>query len=182
MGDSFAVAVIHWPAVVGFMEVGNQGWELAVRIALGVWIVVLALAMIAGRGKAGAQWGLAMTMCAGLVAAFWAAHPGAWMYLFLGLLFLFFHVALRARLQEAVAGNRRTRTPVALNGRGRPPCSSRRRRAPTRDPGGTEITNPRPTDGGAHKIAPVIGRQSIQDVAIAAPTRRPACPPAWLCG
>ena len=100
LGDSFAVAVIHWPAVVGFMEVGNQGWELAVRIALGVWIVVLSLAMIAGRGKAGAQWGLAMTMCAGLVAAFWAAHPGAWMYLFLGLLFLFFHVALRARLQE----------------------------------------------------------------------------------
>ena len=100
LGDAYAFAVLQWPAVVGALETPAAGGWLALKIALGLWVVLLALAATFGRRGAGPAFGLATSLCAALVAAFWASHPGLWMYLWLALLPIAFYAAQRTRLDE----------------------------------------------------------------------------------
>ena len=62
LGDSFAVAILQWPAAVGAVMLDGPGWELALRIVLGIWVVLVSLGMIVGR-TAGPRWGLMLTIC-----------------------------------------------------------------------------------------------------------------------
>jgi hypothetical protein len=100
LGDPYAFAVLQWPAVVGALELPDAGWWVALKFALCLWVGLLALAATFGRRGAGPAFGLATSLCAALVAAFWASHPGAWMYLWLALLPIGFYAAQRARLDE----------------------------------------------------------------------------------
>jgi hypothetical protein len=103
LGDPYAFAVLQWPAVVGAMETPDVGWWLGLKIALGLSVGLLALAATFGRRGAGPAFGLATSLCAALVPAFWARHPGPWMYLWLTLLPIGFYAAQRARLDEPEA-------------------------------------------------------------------------------
>lgn len=100
LGDPYAFAFLQWPAVVAIMEMPDGGWGLALKIGLGLWVGLLSLAATFGRRGAGPTFGLAISLCAALVAAFWASHPGPWMYLWLALLLIGFYAAQRARLEE----------------------------------------------------------------------------------
>ncbi len=99
IGDSFAVAILQWPAVVGAIAFDGPGWELALRIVLATWAVLLSLGMILGRRNSG-RWGLAMTLCAGLAAGLWLAVPSGWSAVWFVALIITFHAALRARMDE----------------------------------------------------------------------------------
>src|SRR5262249_58162815 len=41
VGDVFTYALLLWPAVVGLLVLGSEGWQLALRIALAVWLGLL---------------------------------------------------------------------------------------------------------------------------------------------
>ncbi|MEL6884218.1 MAG: hypothetical protein AAFP87_06890 [Pseudomonadota bacterium] len=102
LGDSFAVAILQWPAAVGAMMLDGPGWELAARIVLGTWVVLVSLGMIVGR-KAGPRWGLVMTLCAGLATGLWLSVPTAWAVVWFVALVIVFHAAVHARMHETVA-------------------------------------------------------------------------------
>lgn len=110
LGDPYAFAVLQWPAVVAFMETPGEGWWLALKFALGLWVCLLSLAAIFGRRGAGPTFGFAVTLCAALVAAFWASQPGPWMYLWLALLPIGLYAAQRARLDEPGRASSRAAT------------------------------------------------------------------------
>ncbi len=103
LGDAYAIALLQWPAVIGWWGAPDEGWGLALKITLGLWVVLLSLAVTFGRKKAGTKFGLAITLCAVLVAAACATHPGPWLYPCLFLLMICFYAAQRARIQEPVA-------------------------------------------------------------------------------
>ncbi len=99
LGDSFAVAILQWPAAVGAVMLDGPGWELAARIVLGTWVALVSLGMIVGR-KNGARWGLAMTLCAALATGLWLSVPTAWAVVWFVALVIAFHAAVHARMQE----------------------------------------------------------------------------------
>ncbi|MCP4997955.1 MAG: hypothetical protein GY933_04180 [Hyphomicrobiales bacterium] len=100
LGDAYAIALLQWPAVIGIWALSNDGWQLILKIGLSAWVVLLSLAVTFGRKEAGTRFGLATILCAVLVAAACAAHPGLWMFLWLFLLMVSFYAAQRAHLQE----------------------------------------------------------------------------------
>ena len=100
LGDSYAIAILQWPAVIGFLEAPEDGLGSAVKWTCAAWVVVTVLTITFGRGEAGSRFGVAMSICAALVAAFWLAHPGGLMYVWLALLLLCFFAAQRARVAE----------------------------------------------------------------------------------
>ena len=99
LGDSFAVAILQWPALIGAIALDGPGWELAARIVLGTWVVLVSLGMIVGR-SAGPPWGLAMTFCAGLAAGLWVSVPTFWSLVWFIALVITFHAAIKARMTE----------------------------------------------------------------------------------
>ncbi len=56
LGDSFAVALLQWPAVIGALELGDEGWQFALKIVLATWATLVSLGLIFGR-KQGPRWG-----------------------------------------------------------------------------------------------------------------------------
>lgn len=102
LGDSYAIALLHWPAVIGLIATPGQGWWIVLKLAFGIWVGLLALALVFGRRAAGTRFGTFMVLCAALVGAAWIAHPGPWMYLWLVLLVPAFYGAQRARMIEPV--------------------------------------------------------------------------------
>lgn len=99
LGDSFAVALLQWPAVICAMELGDEGWQLALKIVLGVWAALVSLSLIFGR-KEGPHWGLAMALCSGCIAALWLTHGTLWSLVWFGVAMIAFHAAIRARITE----------------------------------------------------------------------------------
>jgi len=93
VGDVFTYALLLWPAVVGLLVLGSEGWQLALRIALAVWLGLLHL--VAYRGAGGRFFGTSMLMLSGCVAAFWWTHPGPWMLLWLCFLWVGLYAAVR---------------------------------------------------------------------------------------
>ena len=102
LGDSFAVAILQWPAAVGAVMLDGPGWELAARIVLGSWVVLVSLGMIVGR-KSGPRWGLLMTLCAGLATGLWLSVPTAWALVWFVALVIAFHAGIHARMHETPA-------------------------------------------------------------------------------
>lgn len=100
LGDSFAVALLQWPPLVAALLLDGGGWLTVLRIACFTWVGLVGLALIFGRGQSGAQWGLAMALCAGCVAAAVLLHPGVWMMAPMLALLFGFHAALKIRLVE----------------------------------------------------------------------------------
>lgn len=101
LGDSFAVAFLQWPAVIGVLELGDGGWAFALKIVLGTWALLVSLGLIIGR-KQGPRWGLTMTLCAGFAAALWLTYPGLWTFVWFMALMVTFYAAIRARMEETV--------------------------------------------------------------------------------
>src|SRR5215467_3207593 len=93
VGDVFTYALLLWPAVVGLLALGSEGWELALKIVLAVWLGLLHL--VAYRGAGGSFFGTSMLMLSGCVAAIWWTHPGPWMYLWLCVLWVGLYAAVR---------------------------------------------------------------------------------------
>ena len=77
----------------------GTGWWLALKIVLGLWVGLVALALIFGR-REGTLFGTMMALCAALVGAIWVSNPGPWMWLWALLLVPAFYGAQRARLIE----------------------------------------------------------------------------------
>jgi len=97
LGDVFAFAFLLWPAVVGVFVLGSDGWQLALRIALAVWLGLMHL--VAYRRERGAYFGNSMLMLSGCVAAFWWTHPGPWMYPWLALVLIGLYATIRGVLR-----------------------------------------------------------------------------------
>lgn len=100
LGDSFAVALLQWPPLVAALLLDGGGWLFVLRIACLAWVGLVGLALIFGRGQSGPQWGLAMALCAGCVAAAVLLHPGVWMAAPMLALLFGIHAALKIRLTE----------------------------------------------------------------------------------
>ncbi len=116
VGEIFAFALLLWPAVIGLFALSSDGWQLALRIALAVWLGLLHL--VAYRRERGAFFGNSMLMLSACVAAFWWTHPGPWMYLWLVVLFIGLYAAIRGVLNARTPLSERARAPDAADARG----------------------------------------------------------------
>ncbi len=100
IGDSFAVAILQWPAIILAVELDGGGWALAARIVLGAWALIVALGITFGR-REGPRWGLVMTLAAASAAALWLSYPSFWCLAWFLVLMIAFHTGIRTRLDEA---------------------------------------------------------------------------------
>ena len=96
-GDIFTFALLLWPAVVGLVALPDQGWTLALKIALAIWLGVMHLVAYRQQGKA--FFGNSMLMLSGCVAGFWWTHPGSWMYAWLLTILVGVYAVVRGALQ-----------------------------------------------------------------------------------
>jgi len=110
VGELFTYALLLWPAVVGLFVLQSQGWQLALRIALGIWLGLLHL--VAYRGAGGRFLGNSMLMLSACVAAFWWSHPGAWMYLWMFFILVGVYAAIRGSLKSGPRVHDGTKQPV----------------------------------------------------------------------
>lgn len=102
LGDSFAVAILHWPAVIGALTLDGDGWVLVLRGVLATWAALVSLGLIFGRAE-GPRWGLVMTLTAGFAAAFWVTVPTLWALIWFVLLMIGLHTSIQVRMAEASA-------------------------------------------------------------------------------
>lgn len=106
VGEIFTFALLLWPAVVGLFVLSDEGWQLALKIALAVWLGMMHL--VAYRRERGSFFGNSMLMLSVCVAGFWWTHPGPWMYAWLVVILIGVYAAVRGVLrnrtrQEAAA-------------------------------------------------------------------------------
>jgi hypothetical protein len=99
VGELFAYALLLWPAVVGLMVLQSQGWQLALRIAMAIWLLLMHLT--AYRGKGGRFVGTSLLMLSACVAGFWWAHPGPWMYPWLFVILVGLYASVRRVLRAS---------------------------------------------------------------------------------
>ena len=98
LAEPTTFALLQWPALLVVLWLdGAAGWSLAARIALGLWL--LAMAVAAYRGGRGVGFGNAMLLQNALVAAAWWSHPSPWVFACLAGLLLSMLVAQRLRLR-----------------------------------------------------------------------------------
>jgi hypothetical protein len=83
--------------VLGLSVLHSQGWQLALKIALAVWLGLFHL--IAYRGAGGRFMGNSLLMLSACVAAFWWSHPGPWMYLWLAVIVIGMYATVRGALR-----------------------------------------------------------------------------------
>lgn len=102
LGDSFAVAMLHWPAVIGALTLDGEGWVLVLRGVLATWAALVSLGLIFGR-KEGPRWGLVMTLAAGFAAALWVTVPTLWALIWFVLLMIALHTGIKLRIEEPTA-------------------------------------------------------------------------------
>jgi len=96
VGEVFTYALLLWPAVVGLIELRAEGWQLALKIGLAVWLGLLHI--VAFRQGRGAFFGNSLLMLSACIAAFWWTHPGPWMYLWLVVVVIGLYAAVRGVL------------------------------------------------------------------------------------
>jgi len=96
VGEVFTYVLLLWPAVIGLLALQSQGWQLWLRIALGVWLGLMHL--VAYRRGRGAFFGNSLLMLSGCVAGFWWTHPGPWMYLWLVTILIGLYATVRGVL------------------------------------------------------------------------------------
>ena len=110
LGDTYAAALLFWPAVIAALEVPpDTRWGLALRVLLWAWAGLFALAASFGRRPAGPQFGLALTLGAAALALFWSLDGVAPRLAALAATILCFHAAERARLAEPPSRERLAR-------------------------------------------------------------------------
>lgn len=97
VGELFAYVLLLWPAVIGLFELGSQGWQLWLRIAAAIWLLLMHLTAYRGRG--GRYLANSLLMLSGCVAGFWWTHPGPWMYLWLVVILIGLYAAVRGVLR-----------------------------------------------------------------------------------
>jgi hypothetical protein len=105
VGDVFTFALLLWPAVVGLFVLADEGWQLALKIALIAWLGVMHL--VAYRQERGAFFGNSMLMLSGCVAGFWWTHPGPSMYLWLFVILVGVYAAVRGALRGSAPSTMR---------------------------------------------------------------------------
>jgi len=96
VGEVFTYALLLWPAVVGLLALQSQGWQLWLKIALGVWLALMHL--VAYRRGRGAFFGNSLLMLSACVAGFWWTHPGPWMYPWLATILIGLYASVRGVL------------------------------------------------------------------------------------
>jgi hypothetical protein len=99
ISETYAAALLFWPAVIAALEVPESRWGAALRLLLWAWVAVFALAASFGRRPAGPQFGLALSLGALALAAFWTLD-GPLRLAALAATILCFHAAERARLAD----------------------------------------------------------------------------------
>lgn len=99
LGESFAVAILHWPAVIGALTLEGEGWVLVLRGMLATWAALVSLGLIFGR-KEGPRWGLVMTLAAGCATALWMTIPTLWALIWFVLLMIVLHTGIKLRMEE----------------------------------------------------------------------------------
>ena len=98
LGEVFTYALLLWPAVGALFLLESQAWQLALKMALAVWLGLFHL--IAYRGAGGRFLGNSMLMLSACVAAFCWSHPGPWMYLWLAAIVIGMYAAVRGVLRR----------------------------------------------------------------------------------
>ena len=98
VGEIFSYALLLWPAVSGLFLLGAEGWQLAAKVALALWLGLLHL--VAYRGAGGRYLGNSLLMLSGCVAAFWWTHPGGWMVLWLVVIVIGVYASVRGVLRR----------------------------------------------------------------------------------
>jgi hypothetical protein len=99
LGDSFAVAILHWPSVIGALTLEGDGWVLILRGVLATWAALVALGLIFGRPE-GPRWGLVMTLTAAFAAAFWMTVPSLWASFWFVAVMIGLHTSIKVRMEE----------------------------------------------------------------------------------
>ena len=102
VGEVFTYPLLLWPALSAVLLLESEGWQLAVKIAAAVWLVLMHL--VAYRGAGGRSLGTSLLMLSGCVAGFWWAHPGPWMYLWLAVIFIGLYASVRASVLASLRG------------------------------------------------------------------------------
>lgn len=97
VGEILTYTLLLWPAVIGLIVLKSEGWQLALKIVLAVWLGLMHL--VAYRGAGGRFIGNSIMMLSAFVAAFWWTHPGLWMYLWL-LIVIGLYASIRGLLGE----------------------------------------------------------------------------------
>jgi hypothetical protein len=106
VAETYAAALLFWPAVIAALDVPpGTRWSLVLRVLLWGWAVLFALAASFGRRPAGPQFGLALTLGAAALALFWSLDGVAPRLVALAATILCFHAAERSRLAEPQAAS-----------------------------------------------------------------------------
>jgi hypothetical protein len=97
VGELFTYVLLLWPAVVALFELGSEGWQLWLRIAAAIWLLLMHLT--AYRGAGGRFVGTSLVMLSLCVAGFWWTHPGPWMYAWLPVILVGLYASVRRVLR-----------------------------------------------------------------------------------
>lgn len=97
VGELFTFILLQWPAVIGLFLLGGSDWQLALKIAVAVWLALMHA--VAYAGSRGMSFGNTLLMLSGCVAAFWWTHPGPWMYLWLVIILIGVYAGVRGALR-----------------------------------------------------------------------------------
>lgn len=116
VGEIFTFALLLWPAVVGLFVLADEGWQLALKVVLIVWLGMMHL--VAYRQERGAFFGNSMLMLSACVAAFWWTHPGPWMYAWLVVVLIGVYAAVRGVLRHRTLHGETTRETAVSEGSG----------------------------------------------------------------
>lgn len=100
LADPYAFALLQWPATLGILTIGNQGWWLALNIGLGIWLILMILASYARQRPGRIAFGNAMIMTNFTVGLAYWLHASAWVFLWLAITLLLFYVAQRALFKD----------------------------------------------------------------------------------
>lgn len=100
LADPYAFALLQWPATLGILTIGNQGWGLALNIVLGLWLALMVLAGYAGKRPGRMAFGNTMVLTNVTVGLAYWLHASAWVFLWLGITLLLFYVAQRALFRD----------------------------------------------------------------------------------
>lgn len=116
VGEIFTFALLLWPAVVGLFLLADEGWQLALKVALVVWLGMMHL--VAYRQERGAFFGNSLLMLSACVAGFWWTHPGPWMYAWLAVILIGIYAAVRGVLRNPAGRADTARETVSSEGSG----------------------------------------------------------------
>lgn len=100
LADPYAFALLQWPALLALLSLQQGGWQLALKIALGLWLGLMCLAAYAGRRAGRTAFGNSMLLSNGAIGLGWWVYPSPWLLACIALALLLLYTAQRALFRD----------------------------------------------------------------------------------